>query len=131
MNPSSQPLPGNVVFALDVPRVARFYQRLLGMAVVASVPGRTVLAAPAFELVVHALPPEVAPTVRIESPPQRRKGAPVKPFFPVDDFASARVRAAGEGGVVDPPQAEWALPRFRACDGHDPEGNEFQLRVAL
>jgi hypothetical protein len=35
---------------------------------------------------------------------------------------------AGAGGELNPPDKEFAARGFRACDGHDPEGNVLQLR---
>jgi hypothetical protein len=29
---------------------------------------------------------------------------------------------------LNPPDAEWLFEGSRVCDGHDPEGNVFQLR---
>jgi predicted enzyme related to lactoylglutathione lyase len=36
--------------------------------------------------------------------------------------------AAAHGGAVQPAAREWEARGFRACDGHDPEGNIFQVR---
>lgn len=34
------------------------------------------------------------------------------------------------GGELNPPDQEWQLGTTRICDGHDPEGNVFQVRAA-
>lgn len=39
-----------------------------------------------------------------------------------------RVTAASLGGHIKPAAAEWSARGFRACDGHDPEGNVLQVR---
>lgn len=43
-------------------------------------------------------------------------------------IAATREVAQRFGGVVDPAHLEWRFDRHRVCDGHDPEGNVFQLR---
>lgn len=125
------PLPGAVVFAKDLPRVARFYEELAAMTVLLSDSHVVVLESPGFQLVLHAIPVEISNTFEIETPPQRRSDVPVKLFFPVASLARARALAATLGGAVDPVQDEWDARVFRACDGHDPEGNVVQFREPL
>jgi len=122
---------GVVVFAADLPRVARFYQELLSLRAVERGPAHAVLGTPCCQVVVHAIPAEIAASIPITSPPLRREEASIKPFFLVSSLAAARALAARLGGVVDPPAREWAAAGFRACDGHDPEGNVIQLREAV
>jgi predicted enzyme related to lactoylglutathione lyase len=55
---------------------------------------------------------------------------PLKLVFSVVDIAQARERAAELGGAVSPVAREWEFEGARLCDGHDPEGNIFQLRQA-
>jgi predicted enzyme related to lactoylglutathione lyase len=52
----------------------------------------------------------------------------LKVCLPVASLAEARARAEALGGRLYPAQQEWQARGFRACDGHDPEGNVFQLR---
>jgi predicted enzyme related to lactoylglutathione lyase len=59
----------------------------------------------------------------------RREDVPVKLVFAVVDIVAARNSAAERGGAVDPVDREWGFEGFKVCDGHDPEGNVFQLRV--
>jgi predicted enzyme related to lactoylglutathione lyase len=127
----SPPLkPGAVLFAKDFERVARFYEALLAMRRVEQVPTAIVLHLDGFELIVHAIPAPIAGDLAIADPPARRQGSAHKLVFPVADLAAARERAAALGGNVDPPAHEWVWGGFRACDGHDPEGNCLQLRAA-
>ena len=128
---STAPLtPAAVVFAKDPQAVAAFYEALLQMTVTEREPGLVVLASAQFQLVVHGLPEAVAREITITVPPERRDEVPVKLCFPVDSLAIARARAPALGGALNPPEAEWSARGFKACDGHDPEGNVVQFRQA-
>ncbi len=80
------------------------------------------------DLLLVALPPEIAEAFRLSSPPARREGAAVKLVFDVPVLAAARVRATQLGGLVDAATTEWEFGPYRVCEGHDPEGNPLQLR---
>lgn len=122
--------PGAVIFAKDIARLAKFYAELLSMAVVHSEPDHTVLESPDMQLVMHGIPKHIADTFVITSPPERRTDTAIKLFFTVDDLAQARATAARLGGALNDQDQEWEARGFRACDGHDPEGNVLQLRVS-
>ncbi len=124
----SQPKSGAVLFAKDLPRVASFYEELLGLPVVVADGEKIVLESAEFLLVVHAVPREVAESISITSPPELRTDVPIKLFFPVASLAEARVKASCLGGALYPSQKEWGGKGFRACDGYDPEGNIVQFR---
>ena len=124
------PLAAVVLFVDDVPRLAAFYQSLAGMTLVQSDEQHAVLEAASFQLTIHAIgtaghTPAAAYPVRGDSY--------VKFCLPVDSIARARASAAARGGEVWDPSREWdATERgFGACDGHDPEGNVFQVREPL
>lgn len=121
---------GVVVFALDLVRLTRFYEEVLSLRATERGPHHAVLEAPGHQVVIHAIPPEFASGIVVTRPPQRREEAAIKPFFTVASLAAARSVAASLGGVLDPAEREWAGVGFRACDGHDPEGNVIQLREA-
>ena len=122
---------GAVLFAKDLPRLAAFYQALLPASVVHADADVVVLDGPALHLVLHAIPKRIAKTIVIADPPERREGVPVKLIFAVASIDEARRKAAPLGGVVDPPKKAWEARGFRACDGHDPEGNVIQFREAV
>lgn len=124
----NKPLPGAVVFAKDVDRVAQFYQQLLSMAMLQAAPDKIVLQSDQMLLVIHGIPQTVAETIPIAEPPEPRVSTPIKLLLPVSSLAEARAKAPALGGRVDPPSAEWAAGNFRACDGFDPEGNVVQFR---
>lgn len=125
---SQPPAFGAVLFAKDLPRVARFYERLLSMTVAHAEADHVVLESPGCQLVIHAIPEPIARSIEIASPPARREETPIKLFFQVASLAVARTAADTLGGALNPPQREWEARGFRACDGHDPEGNVLQLR---
>ena len=123
-----QPSAGAVVFAKDLARVAKFYEEVLSMAVVHSEQDHVVLESLAYQLVIHAIPKKIAASIEISVPPERRTETPIKLFFLVPSIAEARAKAAALGGELNPMEGEWEARGFRACDGHDPEGNVVQLR---
>jgi predicted enzyme related to lactoylglutathione lyase len=125
---SHQPRVGAVVFAKDLSRVAKFYEELLSMSVVHSESDHIVLESFGYQLVVHAIPKAIADSIDITSPPERRTETPIKLFFSVPSIAMARAKAVALGGGLNAKKHEWGAPGFRACDGHDPEGNVVQLR---
>lgn len=128
MNP---PQPGAVLFAKDLPRVARFYEGVVGLAAVATESDHIVLELPHFQLVLHGIPQKIAASISITSPPQLREAVPVKLVFPVASLGAARAIAPALGGCVFPQSKEWEARGFRACDGYDPEGNVVQFREAV
>jgi predicted enzyme related to lactoylglutathione lyase len=119
---------GAVLFVKDLPRVARFYQELVPMTVVLTESDLIILESGSFQLVVHPIPKRIAKTITITSPPARRGDVAIKLIFPVTSLAEARARARSLGGELNPPDKEFEARGFRACDGHDPEGNVLQLR---
>lgn len=124
----SMPKHGAVLFAKDLPRVARFYRQVLEMTETVSEKRLIVLESATFQLVIHGLPKKVADSLDIISPPVRRIDLPTKLVFPVKSLAQARADAAALGGGIDPSSAEFTARGFTACDGFDPEGNVVQFR---
>lgn len=120
---------GAVLFAKDVARIGRFYEAVAGLVVIETAPTWVRLGAGAFELVVHGIPPHIAATFEISTPPERREDAAIKLIFPVADIALARATAAQLGGELNPSDREWQVGPSRVCDGCDPEGNVFQVQM--
>lgn len=120
---------GVFVYAKDLQRLAAFYASLLGLRRVHGDAEFVVLDGTSIQLIVHAIPPAIAASIRIASPPRRREDTALKFFFTVPSIADARERAAAVGGEV---LAEvWKGPGFRVCNAVDPEGNVFQVREFL
>ena len=119
---------GAVLYAKDVDRVAAFYVEVAGLRVRKAEPAHVALESPGFDLVVVRIPETLARSITIESPPLRRESTPIKLVFPVAGVAAARAAAARLCGALNPEEREWRYEGGRVCDGHDPEGNVFQLR---
>jgi predicted enzyme related to lactoylglutathione lyase len=120
--------PGAVLFAKDVSRVAKFYERLVPMTAVHAEAELIVLESASFQLIVHGIPTRIAKSIPISVPPKLRSGVAVKLVFPVKSLAAARTRAKALGGELNPKRKEFEARGFVACDGHDPEGNVVQFR---
>lgn len=120
-----------VVYALDVARLAAFYADVAELLPTDVGDGTAHLTAPGVELFLVAIPAEIAAGIEVTSPPQRREETPIKLVFPTSDLERARTAAAARGGVVDPPERAWTFGGYLHGDGHDPEGNVFQLREAV
>ena len=121
---------GAVLFAKDPQRVARFYEVLADLTVTHSGKDIIVLESPGHQLMVHPIPPKIARTIEITVPPKRRTLATVKLVFAVPSIAEARANAPALGGELNPAEKMFEARGFRACDGHDPEGNVIQFREA-
>jgi predicted enzyme related to lactoylglutathione lyase len=119
---------GAVLFAKDPRRVAAFYEALAGMEVTHSGKDIIVLESAGSQLMVHPIPTKTARAIDTTVPPQRRIQAAVKLVFPVASIAQVRARAPALGGELNPPERMFEARGFRACDGHDPEGNVIQFR---
>ncbi len=122
---------GAVVFAKDIVHVAKFYEEMFSIPVVHSERDHIVLESPQCQLVIHAIPKKIADSIKITVPPARRTETPIKLFFFVASIADARAKATVLGGELNPEKSEWEARGFRACDGHDPEGNVVQVRETL
>lgn len=122
---SGKPKPSVVVFAADVRRVSTFYREVASMDVLIEEEDHTVMEVEGLQLVVHRLrgePPVSPAAIRV------REDSYIKLCLPVASIAAARTLAAANGGAIKPPEHEWEARDFRACDGHDPEGNVMQVR---
>jgi predicted enzyme related to lactoylglutathione lyase len=117
---------GLFLYAKDLERLAAFYEAVLGMSRVRPSADLVVLNSPDIQLLVHAIPPAIAESITITTPPQRREDSAMKFFFTVPGIAAAEAIVAGLGGVVFPEQ--WAGPGFNVRNACDPEGNVFQIR---
>ena len=125
---SNAPKPGAVLFAKNLPLLARFYEGAAGFVTTYSDAGVIVLESSSQQLVLHGIPERIAETIKIDTPPKRREGVAVKLILPVASIAETRNRSLTLGGELNPPKQEFEARGFRACDGHDPEGNIIQFR---
>ena len=125
---SNQRTAGAVIYALDIENVSAFYAGVVSLNIVHSEKAHVILESPAFQLVVLSAPSDIASSIEIASPPVRRANAAIKLVFYVASIAASREAAARLGGELNPPEREWRFQESKVCDGHDPEGNVFQLR---
>lgn len=120
---------GVLIYAKDFQSLAGFYERVLGMRRLHEDAHVIVLESAALQLVIHALPAEIAARVKIGTPPQRRADVALKFFVTVPAIADAESAAQALGGQVF--DERWQGPGFAACNAMDKEGNVFQLRENL
>jgi predicted enzyme related to lactoylglutathione lyase len=117
-----------VVYAKNLKGIAEFYEKVASLSLKRAADDHIVMVSESFQLVVVQIPAHLAETIDIEEPPVRRTRNPIKLVFFVADIAAARVVANAESGALNAPDDEWLFEGNRVCDGHDPEGNVFQLR---
>ncbi|MBI5279561.1 MAG: glyoxalase/bleomycin resistance/dioxygenase family protein [Burkholderiales bacterium] len=116
------------MYAKGPEAMGRFYSQVCGLEATTRDRGFIVLERGALQLVIVAIPPHIAATIQVASPPVRQEDSAHKLMFVVPSIAAARALAPSLGGVVDPEEREWEFQGMRVCDGHDPEGNVVQLR---
>ena len=117
---------GIFIDAKDPDRLSDFYRSVLGMTTAHRTDQMVVLRSPDLQLIVQAMPAQVASQIVITSPPQLRDGAAIKFFCTVPSLSTAQESAQSLGGQILPEQ--WAGPGFVVRNACDPEGNIFQVR---
>lgn len=122
---------GAVVYGKYLAQLSQFYTHVVGLPVVRRDPDFVVLQSPAFQLVIAAMPPEIADQITLATPPIRRESTSIKLCFAVASISAAREAAATYGGKIDEAEQEWEFQGSRVCDGHDPEGNIIQIRALM
>ena len=121
-------LAGAVLYAKDLGQLVNFYSSVLGIEPQTIEKGFATLGPRASQFTIVRMPKRIADTVGIATPPTPREGTPIKLVFVVEDIARARDRAKELGGALNTAEREWEFEGAKVCDGHDPEGNVFQLR---
>ena len=116
-----------MIFVKDMERMTRFYRDGLGLTLLAeeSAEGWVVLDAGGARLALHAIPAGIAAGIAISDPPEARDDTALKLVFATDELTAACERLEAHGAVMSRPFGD------RRCDGLDPEGNVFQVRVQL
>jgi predicted enzyme related to lactoylglutathione lyase len=117
---------GALIYAKDLAQMSSFYQQLMQMSQLYRDAEHHVLESPDIQLIIHAIPPQIAATFTITSPPELREATAIKLFFTVPSLTLAAATARDLGGQLF--EQEWTGPGFRASNGFDPEGNIFQVR---
>ena len=121
---------GAVLYAKDLDGLVESYSSAAGIEPQAIEKGFAILGSRPSQFVILRIPKRIADTIDIATPPEPREDTPLKPVFGVEDIAHARQRAAELGGAMNAVEREWEFEGAKVCDGHDPEGNVFQLRQA-
>lgn len=119
---------GLVIFAKDIDRVSAFYQKTLKLIVSESENSHRVLTGNGIELVIHAIPKQIAAQIAIDSPPVARSDTAIKPAFVVESLAAVRTAANTTGGTLKPLKGAWKIRGATVLDGTDPEGNIVQFK---
>jgi predicted enzyme related to lactoylglutathione lyase len=119
---------GTVLFVKDLERAASFYERVAKLRRRHTAKDHVVLTSGSYELIVHALPVDVAKSIVLDSPITVREDCCLKLVFAIDSISKARKVAATFGGLVNARDREWQYQRETVCDGCDPEGNVVQFR---
>jgi predicted enzyme related to lactoylglutathione lyase len=120
---------GAVIYAKNMARLAKFYESVAGLEVRETNKNYVRLESGSFQLVVLQAPKHIAEAIIISEPPLRRENTPIKLVFFVERIGDARERAVTLGGQLNTNEKEWMFDGHVVCDGHDPEGNVFQLRA--
>ena len=117
---------GIVIYAVDLERLAAFYEAVLGMQRCFADAEHVVLASKDVQLLLHVIPAPFRALAVAGSPAEPRMAAAIKPFFSISDFESVAAAMNQNGGEL---YAEvWHGPGFRMRNGCDCEGNLIQLR---
>jgi predicted enzyme related to lactoylglutathione lyase len=114
------------VFTSDLERMAEFYAGAFGLRREGSADAGFVImrAATGADVALHQLPPHVAESITIATPPVWREDTALKFCFHTDDLAAQRVAIVAHGGQAKEPWS-WAGTDF--CECTDPEGNVIQI----
>jgi predicted enzyme related to lactoylglutathione lyase len=117
---------GALIYAKNLERVSTFYQQLLGMKLLTADAQHHVIESLDMQLIIHAIPPHIAASFDITTPPLPREEQAIKLFFTIASLAMAADVAASLGGALF--GQEYARRGFTVRNGFDPEGNIFHVR---
>jgi len=118
-----------VIFAVNVKALASFYEAVLGLSPTPKPSDNKKdirLGGKGLELLIHSIPPRIAKTIVIKSPPVPRDIAAMKPVFDVKSLSKAEEQVTLRGGVVT--RVTFTLDGLTRRDVLDLEGNVIQLR---
>ena len=116
-----------MLYAKDLKKMVAFYRDVLGFRII---PSRydpkefVVLDAGSAQLCLHQIPEVIARNINISDPPEPRMRVPVKIMFIIEDVETMRETLMARGVQMGSLQN---FPPLLYCDGHDPEGNIFQI----
>ena len=117
---------GAIDYAKNLDHLSAFYRELLDMRLLHAGPNHHVIESADLQLLLHAIPPDIAAGIPSTDSPVPREQAALKLFFSVPSLATAETTILRLGGGTV--AGEWPGPGFRIRHFFDPEGNIFQLR---
>ena len=116
---------GLIIYTSSLDRLANFYMHVFDLNLVESDSTYALLSSGKFELVL--LVTEDSKNAFTSSLP--RESTPIKPtFFVTSRLGVIAKKVKAKGGTMYPPK-DWTFGGHSVCDGHDCEGNIFQLRL--
>jgi predicted enzyme related to lactoylglutathione lyase len=118
-----------VVFSVNVPRLAAFYEAVLDARPLDDSSEDIRLINERDEVLIHSILKKVAKEIEITSPPAPRQNSPLKPVFDVASLERALGNVEAMGGVVT--SRGFSLNGLTRRDVLDPDGNVIQLRCRM
>jgi catechol 2,3-dioxygenase-like lactoylglutathione lyase family enzyme len=118
-------LHGAMLFVKDLPSMTAFYRDVLGLRPVEEtrLPDWVEFHGDGAAFSLHAIPPDVAAGITIDSPPRPREQGSTKLTFTVADVEATLASIAATGLPLQ--RRPWG-----GIEAVDPEGNVFALRPA-
>jgi len=115
-----------VIFSVNVRRLAVFYEAVLGAKPHFEPSGDIRLIGDREDVLVHSIPPKIAKTIEVRTPPEPREGSAIKPVFDVESLEAAMEHVTAKGGMVT--TRTFSIGGLTRHDVIDPDGNVIQLR---
>ncbi|HET9473521.1 MAG TPA: VOC family protein [Steroidobacteraceae bacterium] len=119
-----------VLFVKEARRAKRFYIEALGGSLLREDQDYAVIDWQGFHLVVHQIRSQLASSIEVSQPPERRERASLRLDYPIADVVKARAAARRLGGQIDDTPPPWAAGDTTFFLGYDPEGNVFGAKSA-
>ena len=119
-----------VLFVKEARRAKQFYIEALGGSLLREDQDFAVIDWQGFHLVVHQIPSQLASSIEVSLPPERRERASMRLDYPIADIVKARAAAKRLGGQIDDSPPSWAEGDMTFFLGYDPEGNVFGAKSA-
>jgi len=120
-----------VIFAKNLKVLTEFYQKVLQANVPYVEDSYSLLYFGESELVIHAIPANIAANIAIQAPPEIRSACAIKPVFYAESLSDLASLCEQLGGGLKALSSAWEIRGAKVLDGWDPEGNVIQFRERL
>ncbi len=122
--------PGLVIYVNNLKVMSDFYEKLFNLRIRETNENYVALENEQIELVLL----KTETSSRVGSSNQSgfkiRESTPIKPVFIVDEpIEKIRATVKSLGSGFNSSETEWKFNGYNVCDGWDPEGNIFQVRL--